>query len=126
MSLEHDGAESAAAAEMARARDRVPALLLGLGYLLVAASLAGQLVIGHALFTRSGALMVGFAIIAEFRLLQSRDIYHSTQLRRLSDGQQMEFEQVHPSNRHRALELVAHVSSVLGTVIWAYGDLVFP
>jgi len=105
--------------------DSNPALLLLLAYLVVLASLGGQLVVGLSLFPRSGALMVALSVLAEFSLMRGRDIHHGVQLQELAAGKPVDFEPIHPSRRHQALEWLAHITSVLGTVLWGYGDLAF-
>lgn len=104
---------------------RGPIGLLLFGYLVTSASLVAELSFGHSLFPRSGALLVAFSVLAQFRLLHSRDVHHNGQLQAHAAGQRVDFGQIHPNARHQTLEWVAHTSSVLGTILWGYGDLVF-
>lgn len=64
-------------------------------------------------------------VLAEFSLLRGRDLHHSAQLQELVAGKPVDFERIHPSRRHHVLEWLAHVTSVLGTLIWGYGGLAF-
>lgn len=102
-----------------------PQMLLLLGYVVAAASLGAQLAVGHSLFPRSGALLVALSVVAQFRLLHSRDLHHNGQLRAYAEGVTVDFGRIHPNARHQRLEWAAHVSSVLGTILWGYGDLIF-
>ena len=102
-----------------------PQMLLLLGYVVAAASLGAQLAVGHSLFPRSGALLVALSVVAQFRLLHSRDLHHNGQLQAHVAGQHVDFGRIHPSARHQTLEWIAHASSVLGTILWGYGDMVF-
>ena len=112
------------AASMSDPSERAPSILLVLSYVVVFVSLVGQVAVGLSLFSRSGALMVALSIQAEFSLLRGRDLHHSDQLRRLAEGAPEAPGSIHPSDRHQTLEWLAHLTTILGTLIWGYGDLV--
>ncbi|MFA5419799.1 MAG: hypothetical protein WC341_15205 [Bacteroidales bacterium] len=100
-----------------------PILFLILSWLIVIISIYLEAIWGRSLFARSGSLMVLFAVIASFSLLKGRDEYHHSKLKAYSGGKKIDFEEIHPSKKHRYLETFAHINIVLGTFIWGYGDL---
>ena len=69
--------------------------------------------------------MVLFALMAEYYLLRTRDEFHSNQLKTYSRGNRVNFKEVHPSRIHKYLERTSHITVIIGTVIWGYGDLIF-
>lgn len=72
-----------------------------------------------AMFARSGSLMVFFAVLAEFMLLNKANIKHIRNAQRAIEG-------VQPNNFSKAATLIGFASLILalfGTVIWGYGDL---
>ena len=103
----------------------LPFALLVLSCVLVVLSIAAQGVFGLALFSRSGSLMVLCAVMAEYILLRGRDDHHGRQLTRAVRGETTDFSHVHPSRRHYVLEIGAHICTVVGTIIWGYGDLLY-
>ena len=105
--------------------NRKPIIFLIIAWLLVLLSLYLEIIWRGTLFSRSGSLMVLFAFIAEYYLLRTRDRYHSNQLKAYSRGDQVNFEEVHPSKSHQYLEKVSHITIIIGTVMWGYGDLLF-
>ena len=105
--------------------NRKPIIFLIIAWLLVLFSLYLEIIWRGSLFSRSGSLMVLFAFIAEYYLLRTRDRYHSNQLKAYSSGNQVNFEEVHPSKNHQYLEKASHITVIIGTIIWGYGDLLF-
>jgi energy-coupling factor transporter transmembrane protein EcfT len=105
--------------------NRKPIVFLIIAWLIVLISFYLEAIWGSLLFSRSGSLMVLFAFIAEYYLLRTRDKYHGNQLKTFSRGNQVNFEEVHPSKSHQYLEKVSHITVIIGTVIWGYGDLLF-
>jgi len=101
----------------------LPTVFLLLSWVVVPLSLYLEFVLGADLFSRSGSLMVLFAAIAEYQLLRVRDSHHSEQLQTFSEGGRVAFRTFHPSRGHQRQESLAHVSVVLGTLIWGYGTL---
>ncbi|MBL1215201.1 MAG: hypothetical protein D8M61_17800 [Ignavibacteriae bacterium] len=69
--------------------------------------------------------MILFAFIAEYYLLRARDEYHNNQLKTYSRGNRVNFKQVQPARTHKYLERASHITVIIGTVIWRYGDLIF-
>lgn len=79
---------------------------------------------GTDLFARAGSVLVLVAVIAEYRLLASKNAFHSLQLTALENGHKVDFGIQHPNKRHLWLEGSAHISTIVGTLIWGYGDLI--
>ena len=102
-----------------------PVIFLIISWSLVIISLYLEALLGVALFSRSGSLMVLFAVIAKYNLLGERDKYHSEQLQKYSRGEQVNFIEIHPKKGHQYLETAAHITVIIGTIIWGYGDLLF-
>ncbi|HED08569.1 MAG TPA: hypothetical protein ENI57_10675 [Ignavibacteria bacterium] len=102
-----------------------PKMFLLISWLLVLISLYLETIWGGSLFSRSGSLMVLFAVIAEYNLLSGRDKYHSEKLKKYSRGEQVNFMEIHPKKGHQYLETTAHITVIIGTIIWGYGDLLF-
>ncbi len=100
-----------------------PMIFLIISWLVVLISLYLEAILKESLFSRSGSLMVLFAVMAEYSLLRARDEYHSDQLKTYSRGGGVNFKEIHPSKSHQYLEKTAHFTVVLGTIIWGYGDL---
>ena len=70
--------------------------------------------------------MVLFSVVAEFLLLDGRDEYLNQRLSNSKEpNQQHSLNSIHPSQTHKSLEIISHISVVIGTVIWGYGDLLF-
>ena len=105
--------------------NRKPMIFLTLSWLVVLTSLYLETVFNEALFSRSGSLMVLFAVIADYDMLRTRDDYHSEQLNKHLQGVRVDFKDIHPSKSHQHLETAAHITIILGTIIWGYGDLLF-
>tara|TARA_R110002050_G_scaffold85091_3_gene181605 strand:+ start:5285 stop:5644 length:360 start_codon:yes stop_codon:yes gene_type:complete len=111
--------------DMNKAKNLKPFLFLISAWLIVFVSFYFETIVGSSLFSRSGSLMVLFAVIANHSLLKGRDEYHHNQLQAYSRGTRVNLEEIHPSKKHQYLETFAHINIVLGTVIWGYGDLLF-
>ncbi|GJQ64435.1 MAG: hypothetical protein K8F36_08155 [Melioribacteraceae bacterium] len=105
--------------------NRKPVIFLLIAWLILLFSLYLDIIWGSSFFYRAGSSMVLFAFIAEYYLLRTRDKYHSNQLKTFYKGNQVKFEEVHPSKGHQYLEKVSHFTVIIGTVIWGYGDLLF-
>ncbi|TMU24513.1 hypothetical protein E0L35_09705 [Halomonas sp. ATBC28] len=77
-------------------------------------------------FARSGAIVVLLAAVVEYRIYNH--IY--------DDVQRAQFQQTKidlsvpikakPTKERRRVSVAAHVLVILGTVIWGYGDLIWP
>lgn len=71
-------------------------------------------------FARSGAVLVVLGIFAEFQLAkESQKILYNNFVAKAKGYKSVPFLPV----RHRILSWAAHLSVVLGTVVWGYGDL---
>lgn len=103
-----------------------PILFLISSWLIVFISFYFETIAGRSLFSRSGSLMVLFAVIANHNLSKGRDEYHHSQLKAYSRGEKINFKEIHPSKQHQYLETFTHINIVLGTFIWGYGDLFVP
>jgi len=81
---------------------------------------------GFHWFARSGALMVLFSIMAEYQLIMEKQnyIYKLVTQGRINTEQSLRAKgNFDPSNTHKRKEIVTHISVVIGTLIWGYGDL---
>ena len=73
-------------------------------------------------FARSGAVMVVLGIFVEFQLAkESQKMTYNNFVAKTEGYKSIPFLPV----RHKILSWVAHLSVVLGTVVWGYGDLWF-
>ncbi len=111
--------------DMNKVKNLKPILFLIGSWLIVFISFYFETIAGSSLFSRSGSLMVLFAVIANNMLIKGRDKYHHNQLKAYTGGEKFNFEEIHPSKNHHYLETFAHINIVLGTLIWGYGDLLF-
>jgi hypothetical protein len=102
---------------------KVPIVLITMAWLFTMCSLYLEYLYGQNLFSRSGAMMVLFSMIAEYNLLAVRDNYHNEKLQLLSKGEKINFKKIHPKKSHQYLETIAHITVITGTIIWGYGDL---
>ncbi len=100
---------------------KVPIIFLAIAWLFSMISLFLENLYGHNLFSRSGSLMVLFAVIAEYNLLATRDKYQNMKLQLLSNGKKINLK-IHPKIIHQHLETIAHITVVIGTIVWGYGD----
>ncbi len=97
------------------------------GLLLLIAWLAG--LVGVALgilleplwFARFGSLVVLFAVMSEYVLLHSELNRLYIQLEGVDHGD--DIPDLSPSKWHRKKVMLSHVTIVLGTLIWGFGDL---
>ena len=99
---------------------------LATAWLVSAFSLYYGSINGFHWFARSGSLMVLFSIMAEYVLITEKQNYIYTFV---TKGQ-MQTEQslrpkgnFNPSKAHSIKEKFTHISVVIGTFIWGYGDL---
>lgn len=77
-------------------------------------------------FARSGALVVLFAAIVEFRI--SGHIYDDIQRSQFLN-KKIDISvplRAKPTKERKRISIVAHVFLVIGTIIWGYGDLLWP
>jgi hypothetical protein len=104
----------------------LPLCFLILAWASIAVSFFLEANYGGNWFMRSGSLMVLFSIVAEFLLLDGRDEYLNQRLsERKEPNQQKSLDSFHPSQMHKLFEIISHISVVIGTVIWGYGDLLY-
>lgn len=81
---------------------------------------------GSDWFGRSGSLIVLFAVMSEYLLLKAKNehIYNLIVKGRWNAENSLRPTGVlAPDKTHLIKEKAAHVSVVLGTLIWGYGDL---
>jgi len=78
-------------------------------------------------FSRSGSLIVLFAVMSEYLLLkdQNEHIYRLiTKGRWSAENNLQPTGKLAPNKSHLIKDKATHVSVVLGTLIWGYGDLI--
>lgn len=100
---------------------KVEALLLAAGLTWIFVSLNSSFGYEPAtFFARSGAVLVVLGIFVEFQLAkESQKMQYNTFIAKSKGYKSIPFLPV----RHRILSWAAHVSVVLGTLVWGYGDL---
>jgi len=97
------------------------------GLLLVFAWIAGLvgLVLGLALepmwFARSGSLMVLLSLVGEYILLHNELDRLYANLEKVDDSG--DIPDLSPSKWHHKKVLLSHLTIILGTLIWGFGDL---
>ena len=97
------------------------------GLLLLAAWIAGAiglilgLFIDATWFARFGSLIVLFAVMSEYTMLHSelRIIYDNLE----NNNTIKEITDISPSRWHQKKMWLTHLTVVLGTLIWGFGDL---
>jgi len=97
-----------------------------LGWIVFIGSLAVDLAFANKYFwfQRSGAVLCMLAIAAEFRLNQiDRDALKKDWDSRINDEKAIDTPMFTETDHDKNMKLIAHVSIAVGTVIWAYGDL---
>jgi hypothetical protein len=99
-------------------------LALAAAWLVAGFSFLSDFQSGTGWFPRSGSILVLVAIITGYQLMATRSAYHNKQLAAYKDDSNIDFLQSHPSTSHRKLEIGAHITAVIGTLIWGYGDLI--
>lgn len=97
----------------------------GLLLLLAWLSAAIGLIVGLALeplwFARFGSLVVLFAVMSEYTLLHNelRILYDN-----IENNQSIsQIEDITPSRWHQKKMWLTHLTVILGTLIWGFGDL---
>ena len=103
-----------------------PGCFLALAWTSIAISFYLEIHYGGNWFMRSGSLMVLFSVVAEFFLLDGRDEYLNQKLNENKVmNQKNGLNNIHPSQIHKYLEMISHITVVIGTVIWGYSDLLY-
>lgn len=75
------------------------------------------------LFLRSGSILVIFSVIVEYRIVMSQVNKHqykygtSIKMSDLASAQNI-------TTGEKLIKLISHISLILGTLIWGYGDIV--
>ncbi len=103
--------------------DKLPVFCLVASWAVVLISIYLEIISSQAWIFRSGSLMVLFAVVAEYNLLKGRDEHHRDQLIEYASTGQVNFDRIHPSKSHQRLETISHVTVIIGTLIWGYGDM---
>jgi hypothetical protein len=106
-------------------KDFKPILILIAAWIVVLGSWYFQTRLDSSLFSRSGSMMVLITVVAKQLLLKDRNEYHHWQLKRIASNNKVNLDKIHPTKRHRNLELLANFNILVGTLIWGYGDLLF-
>lgn len=80
----------------------------------------------YSWFARSGSIVVLLAIIVEFRV--STHVYDDIQRAQfLSKKIDLSMPlKAKPSKQKKRISCVAHSMVIIGTIIWGYGDLIWP
>ncbi len=102
-------------------------LILGIAVLAAVTSIIGDYVSdSYNWFARSGSIVVLLALVVEYRI--STHIYE--------DFQRAQFQQsmidlpipikAKPTKQRKNVSITAHLFVVLCTLIWGYGDLIWP
>lgn len=78
-------------------------------------------------FGRSGSLVVLFAVMSEYSLLKAQldDLYKRLKRQGATQDGGQGMPSLAPPEYHKRLALASHVTIVLGTLIWGFGDLWF-
>ncbi|MDH5409525.1 MAG: hypothetical protein OEY00_13010 [Gammaproteobacteria bacterium] len=97
--------------------------LVSLGSISVLASLYCSYVSNdYSWLSRSGSLMVLFSVIVEYNILKKQQILNEAAR---SDATYIitKFSPVVLGRNLRSIQIAAHYSVIVGTLIWGYGDL---
>ena len=97
---------------------RLPLLYLMAAWLCAVIGLALGVFIEAGLFARMGSVVVLLALMSEFTLLKQE---LDTLYWHLQDNSGEQYQS--PSLWHRKKALVSHISVVIGTLIWGFGDM---
>ena len=101
---------------------RLPALALLCAWLCTCLGLILGLVFDAGWFGRFGSLVVLFALIGEFSLLKGELNLLYQRLGDSDDGL-VHSKDFSPSRWHGKKSVMLHLTVVVGTVIWGFGDL---
>ena len=76
-------------------------------------------------FARSGSVIVLLAVIVEYRI--SSHIYEDIQRAQLIQSKVNMSVPMKgkPTNKRKKISIAAHITLILGTLIWGYGDLLW-
>ena len=79
---------------------------------------------GFKFFARSGSLMVLFAIVSEYKLLKQEQerIYNLLKGRGAAQAGEKGIPDLAPVPKYKNQVRVAHVTVIIGTFIWGFGD----
>ena len=78
---------------------------------------------GSHWFSRSGSLMVLLGAMSEYLLLQNQTTHMSTILRGTGTFGGSPITSVDPPEYHKNISKYVHITVILGTFIWGFGDL---
>ena len=106
------------------ANPRLPGLCLLLAWFMGGLGFLLGLAVSPLWFARFGSLVVLFALIGEFSMMRGE---LSRLYDRLSDSDDglVHSTDFTPSRWHNKKSLLLHVTAVVGTVVWGFGDLLF-
>jgi hypothetical protein len=99
-------------------------LLLVVAWFMGLTGLVMGLVFDPLWFARFGSLVVLFSVMSEFSLLQVelRTLYGRLDQINAED----DIPDLSPSKWHRKKFRMTHVTIIIGTLIWGFGDLMLP
>ena len=102
---------------------RLPGLCLLMSWLLGAIGFLLGLAIEPMWFARFGSLVVLFALIGEFSMMRGELTRLYDRLSDSDDGL-VHSSDFTPSRWHNKKILLLHLTAIIGTFIWGFGDLV--
>ncbi|CAN8141170.1 hypothetical protein J3998_04500 [Thiomicrorhabdus sp. 6S2-11] len=102
---------------------RRASLFLLLSWLFIAIGLITGIVVDGMWFARFGSVVVLFAVMSEYALLhlELNVLYDRLELVMADD----DMPDLTPSKWHRKKVWLSHLTVVVGTLIWGFGDLLF-
>ncbi len=75
-------------------------------------------------FTRAGAMLCLFSIMAEFRLQQLDNLAFREDWRKRTTGEKVfNGPMYEEDNFYKGMKMFAHISMIIGTCCWALGDI---
>ncbi len=101
-------------------------ILFIIGWVVLLISLWADLIVPNSYlwFPRSGAVLCMLSIAAEFRLSRMERNYSGNDLREALKYHEALSTGVYPETTYdKTVKLFAHISVAVGTLVWAYGDL---
>ena len=102
---------------------RLPGLCLLVSWSMIAIGLLVGIGVDASWFARFGSLVVLFALIGEFALLKSELLRLYARLSSSEDGL-VHTKDYTPSRWQNKKSVLLHMTIIIGTIIWGFGDLV--
>jgi len=102
---------------------KFPIQCLVVAWLVAISNYIIALYFGAEWFSRSGSIIVLFSVMAEYALLQERHKVLSDKLENYGGFDAGNVGDIKPKDEYQKQEIAAHITIVIGTLIWGYGDL---